>query len=47
MSHPFHIEVFAEVDPTDVAKPQQKNKVYSIKKQAKRRIQRLRVGGDQ
>jgi large subunit ribosomal protein L17e len=46
MSHPFHIEVFAEVEAKDVQKAENKEKVYSLKKQAKRRIRRLEVGGD-
>ena len=46
MSHPFHIEVFAEIEAKDVKKADNKERVYSLKKQAKRRIRRLVVGGD-
>ena len=45
MSHPFHIEVFAEIDSTNVPKPEKTTeKLYSLKRQAKRRIRRLAAG---
>ena len=32
LSSPFHIEVWAEIEEKDVAKPEAKEKVYSLKK---------------
>ena len=46
MSHPFHIEVWAEVEESAVPKPEAQKRVWSLKKQAKRRIMRLKTGGD-
>ena len=46
MSHPFHIEVWAQEDAPKVQKPERKNQVLSTKKIAKRKIMRLKEGGD-
>ena len=46
MSNPAHVELWAEIDPTNVAKPDQKTgKVVSVKRLAKRRrFRELKVG---
>ena len=46
MSHPFHIEVWAQEKSKNVEKPEKKDKVYSLKKISKRKIHRLKEGGD-
>lgn len=46
LSHPFHIEIWAQEDGAKVAKPEKKNQVFSLKKIAKRKIHRLKEGGD-
>lgn len=46
-SHPFHIELIAEEKAKQVAKPEQKTGVVSVKKIAKNKRVRLAVGGDQ
>ena len=46
MSHPFHIEVWAQEDAPKVQKPEKKCQTMSLKKIAKRKIMRLKEGGD-
>lgn len=46
MSQPLHIEVWAQEKSKNVEKPEKKDKVYSLKKISKRKIHRLKEGGD-
>ena len=46
LSHPFHIEIWAYEDAPKVQKPERKDRILSLKKIAKTKIHRLKVGGD-